>query len=266
MSLLRKYLLSNIAAFAPRERVVDALGDETDPPLDPADDQEGAGDPDEFEDEEVLDDPDNEEEPELEAEPEPRQRTRGQQRIERLANDNRGLREEVAASQARLAALEARLVQPQQPTIDQQRDEEARLALMSPEERMNHRLERTIADNNRQTQAVLGSVQDQADATAFRALLKDKPHYAKLSDTVEKRAKELRQKGTPLPREAVLMFLVGEQAVKSQERPRQREQSQQRLAQQETRPSSGRGDVRGDRRSTGSTQTALEKRLSNVRL
>lgn len=261
----------------PRERLTNALQDDEDLARVPADDDvtddvEAAPDDDDLEgpgDDLPAgeDDPEDLEAEEDEPEPERRPRSRSQARIENVTRANRELRAEVAASQARLAALEAKLAQPSpQAQQEQQRDEEARLALMSPEERMNYRLERTIAHSNQQTHQVLSSVQDQADQTAFRALLKEKPHYAKLQIEVEKRTKALRDKGTPLPREAVLMFLVGEAAVKSADAPRKRTQSKERLQQQETRPSAGRGDVRGDRRQAGGTASALERRLANVRL
>lgn len=267
MDLFRKYLLTS-AAFAPRnegdpptrQRVVDALVDDVDP--DERDETELDDQPEDGEAEQEEDSEADQYEPE----PEPRPRGRATTRIETLANDNRALREEIAASQARLAALEARAAQPASRQEDQ-RDIDARYALMSPEERMNDRLERTLAASNRQTQDVLASVQDQTDASAFRVLLREKPQYEKFATTVETRVKELRGKGTPLPREAVLMFLVGEAAVKTGGKPQKKAQSQQRMRDQETRPASGRGDVRdSDRRNAGGTMSAVERRLSNVRI
>lgn len=266
MDLLKKYLLANIACFAPRGRVADALQDdepyEPDATGDDADDVEAleAGDEDPVEDDELA------EEEEPEPEPERRPRSRGQARIESTANANRELREQLAASEARLAALEARQNQPAPVPQRSQEEENARLALMSPEERMNYRLENALAANNNQTQQVLTSIQDRTDAADFRVMLRDKPQYKKFEAEVNKRVAELRAKGTPLPREAVLMFVVGEAAVKSTEKPRTKAQSQQRMREQETRPAGGRGDVRGDRRQAATSGSALERRLSNVRI
>lgn len=268
MDLLKKYLLNSIACFAPRGRVADALadGDDGEQPDGFTDDV----DPDAREDEELPEDGDEIEEPEDgedEPEPEPeRRRSRSQARIESTANANRDLKAQLAASEARLAALEARQNQPAPVPQRTREEEDARLALMSPEERMNYRMETALSANTRQTQQVLTSIQDQTDSSDFRVLLRDKPQYKKFETEVNKRAGELRAKGTPLPREAILMFVVGETAVKSTEKPRTKQQSRQRMREQETRPASGGGDVRGDRRQTGTSGSALEKRLANVRI
>lgn len=273
MDLYKKYLLNSIACFAPRGRVADAIVDDSEPyepdaTGDDAADVEAEAGP-EGEDgtagDETGDEDPGEDEPE-EYEVEPRRPVRGraQARIERLSNDNATLKAEIAASAARLAAVEARLNQPA--TREAQADEEARLALMSPQERSEYRVERALANNQRQTADVLQSIQDQTDASAFRVLLGEKPQYKKFEKLVETRVKELRGKKTPLPREAVLMFLVGEAAVKATEKPRTKAQSQQRMQQQETRPASGRGDVRADRRQAGSQVSAVERRLANIRI
>lgn len=275
MNLFRKYLLTSVC-FAPRtegdpptrQRVAEAVQDDDQPEADIDDglvdddiDAAEAADDDAQVDDEFSDDL------EPEPEPEPRQRGRAQGRIERLANDNRALKDEIAASQARLAALETRMAQPA-PRQEDQRELEARYALMSPEERMSDRLERSLNQQSQQTSAVLAEIQDTTDATAFRALIREKPQYAKYATTVETRLKSLKVKGTPLPREAVLMFLVGEAAVKDGGKPQKKTNSARRMQEQDVRPSAGRGDVRGgDRRAnSGSAMSAVERRLQNTRI
>lgn len=263
MDLWRKYLLNSVALRAPRGRVADALQD--DPELE-ADDEPVTDDTDEADDELPEDEQEDEvDPPEDDPEPEPQPRSRAKARIEALSAEKRALRAEIEASNARLAALEARMTAPQPAQVDP-REEEARLALMSPEERMQYRVDQSLARNNQATSQLLGSLQDQTDQTAFRALIRDKPQFSKLAPKVEAKLAELRKKGTPLPREAILIYLIGEQAYGSQEKPRKKAQSQQRMQQQETRPPSGRGDVAGNRRQAAGTTSNLERRLSNVRI
>lgn len=268
MDLFKRYLLNTAAVFAPRERVAEALADD-----EPVDDLST--------DDDIIDDPEDDnidpdddagaivdgEDPE--PEPEPRTRSRGQRRIETLSTRNRDLEQQVAESQARLAALEARLSNPQQSqqAIEaQQRDEDARIALMSPEERLEYRLNRTLAGHSAQVNNTLASVQDHTDRAAFRETLREKPQFKVHEAAVEKEFKRLNSLRTPMSREAILMFIVGQKAVQSKGKPQPKARSQQRLREQEARPVSASGDVRGDRRSADSTASARERRLSNVRL
>jgi hypothetical protein len=263
MDLWKKYLLNTTAAHAPpdRGRAVDAIED--DQVEDDQDDQVEDDLDDEFED-------DAEGDPEPEPEPAPRRRSgqprsRAEERIEALSADKRALQARVDAADARLAALEAN--QGRQPQRQENADDEAaRLALMSPEERITYRVERGLAQVRSDTQRVVGSLQEQTDAAAFRTLLAEKPHYKRFSAEVEKEATRLRNAGTPMPREGVLMFLVGKDAVTRADAPRTRRQSQQRMEGQETRPASGRSDVRGDRRQAGSQSQARARRLENIEI
>lgn len=269
MDMFKKYLLNTAAVFAPRERVAEALADdepyEPDAVGDDADDLPAEGDEDAVEGDEDLEDLEAEPEPE----PEPRTRSRGQRRIETLSTQNRALEQQVADSQARLAALEARLSNPQptqQAVEAQQRDEDARLALMSPEERLEYRLNRTLAGHSAQVNSTLASVQDHSDRQSFREVLRDKPQFKVHEKAVEAEFKRLNSLRTPMTREAILMFIVGQKAVQTKGKPQPKARSQQRLREQEARPVSASGDVRGDRRSADSTASARERRLSNVRL
>lgn len=271
MNLLRKYLLNSAAVLDPPDRPgrtrvsaavqdepyePDAVGDDT-ADVDAADDDAADGD--------IVDDAgDPDETDDTEDESEPERRPRARQRIESLSTRNRELQAKVDASEARLAALEARLNAPAPQKQEDAREEEARLALMSAEERLNYRFEKSIAQNNRATADMLFNVQDQTDRTSFRALLREKPHFKQHEAEVEKRLRELKVK---IPREAVLIYVIGESAYKSGEKPRKRSQSQERLQQQETRPgASGRGDVRGDRRQANGGISSVERRLANVRI
>lgn len=272
MDLFKRYMLNTAAVFAPRERVAEALADEDDlyePDAvgDDTDDlAEGDEDIVEGDGDAPLEIVDDEDDP---IEPKPRQRSRGQRRIETLSTRNRDLEQQVAESQARLAALEARMANPQQSQQAleaQQRDEDARIALMSPEERLEYRLNRTLAGHSAQVNNTLASVQDNTDRQAFREVLRDKPQFKVHEAAVEKEFKRLNSLRTPMSREAILMFIVGQKAVQTKGKPQPRARSQQRLREQEARPVSASGDVRGDRRSADSTASARERRLSNVRL
>ena len=274
MDMLRKHLLNSAVTFDPpdrpgRGRVVDALQDEE--PYEPDAAGDDAADIEQGEDEIEDGEPEDEElEPEQEPEDQPRRRSgrpasREERRIEALNADKRRLEAEVAATNSRLAALEARLSQPQQ-RVESQEEEAARLALMSPEERITYRTERSVNTIRAETQRMFGSVQDQADATAFRSLITDKPQYKRFVSDVEKEVTKLRASGVQTPREAVLMFLVGKDALARTEQPRQKARSQQRMREQEVRPESGRSDVRGNRRQSGSASEARERRLANVQL
>ncbi len=169
----------------------------------------------------------------------------------RLETETRELRE-------RLGRLEQPRREPQGPTAEQ-------LALMTPDELIQHRL----GESEKRFQHTLGQIQWQTyeanDRTTFNALKATDPLAAKYADEVETRLQAMRAAGQNVDRERLLTFIIGEKARagRSVAKQRQQAQGQQRIARQTVRPGAARSDTAGSRGKV-SEQEARDKRLENM--
>jgi len=186
-----------------------------------------------------------------------RKPSRGEARFQRLANETKAAREEAAATKRELQELR-RITQQgnQQLTAEQ---EAARLAVMTPEERTEYRLAQmqrtmqgTLQQNALQTQLTM-------DQVAFDAKAAANPVYGKYKAEVEAKFNELLQAGRPTDRETILKFILGERALAGAGNRKPAQQGQRRIAAQQTRPGSGKGDAASQR---GKTPDSPEKRLA----
>ncbi len=169
----------------------------------------------------------------------------------RLETETRELRE-------RLGRLEQPRQAPQGPTPEQ-------LALMTPDELIDHKL--GIA--TKRFEATLGQIQWQTyeatDKAAFEALKASHPMARRLADKVESRLAEMRAQGQNVDRVRLAKYLVGEEAWEKGEaaKVKQAAQGQQRIARQTVRPGAARSDTTGNRGKV-SEQEARDKRLENM--
>lgn len=189
------------------------------------------------------------------------QPTRGQNRFQRLANEARTAREEAADLRRRLDTFEAQQRQRQAPA-ENPADEAARLALMSPEERINYRLDQAERRNQQATAQMQFQLQENADRSGFAALCASDPLAARLASKVEAKLSEIRAQGQNVSREALLDFLIGQEVRQKQTKAgaQQRRTAQQQVTRQQVRPGASRGDAAAPRRGGQS----LEDRLANV--
>ena len=148
--------------------------------------------------------------------------------------------------------------------------ERERLALMSPEERAEHRIQQTenrLTGELRRTQFMLS---EQNDKAAFDAKCASDPVYRKYQDRVESELQKIRR-GNPaagvqpqnVPRERLLELLIGQDALKRRGEAGTRQRRTEQVRARETvRPGGGaRSDTQAARGKKGKTAA---DRLSDV--
>jgi hypothetical protein len=186
--------------------------------------------------------------------------SRGETRQQRLANENRQLREQLARS-----------TRPEPPSVAQPQEEteeafRARIALLPPDERMDARLERSERINNRRMHAMAMQSADATDRATYDAKAASDGRYKRYAADVEAKRQELIGQGQIVPREVLLKYLIGERVLERQgsaEARRQQAKGKERVARQTVRPSGGRSDVQGDRRAQ-SDADKRRQRLENM--
>jgi hypothetical protein len=173
----------------------------------------------------------------------------------RLADDNARLTREL--SEARRAPA---------PSVEDPRAEADRLALMSPEERINYTVEKALRRNEIQNQQLANNLMDQSDRVTFDAKASLHPVFKKLAPEVERRLASLRSMGGNVARDVVLNLILGERARANMEKSAGgRPAVQARQRQQQAKPVAARGDVQADRRQRrdGGDLAAMERRLAD---
>lgn len=141
--------------------------------------------------------------------------------------------------------------------------ERERLALMTPEERTDYLL-------RKQRDEILGEVRrgqfvtaDQNDKAAFAARAASDPLYRRYEERVEKELQTLRARGQNVSREALLSYLIGQDALKrrGEVAGKQRRKAAEVRRRETAKPGSGRGDAPAQRGKAGKT---ARERLEGV--
>lgn len=156
-----------------------------------------------------------------------------------------------------------------QRTVEQQRLEQERVALMAPEEKTEYLLHKQQQEFNGRFGALEFRMQDAADRTGFESLCARVPAYQSVRDAVEAKLSEARKQGGNPNRETVAKFIIGENAVARALRggsAKQAAKGAARIAAQTTKPVSGRGDVPGGERRGGSDRAARAARLGDMEI
>lgn len=199
-----------------------------------------------------------------EVEGERRQPSRRENRVARLAADR-------AAEKARADALEAELTrfrnaETQRNTQLTEEQETARLALMSPEERMEYKLsksERLAAarEANLRRDIAIGQ-----DAAAFNAKAEINPIYKRMQPIVEAEFQKLLRAGTPADRETIMKYKLGERMLEdaSKRGGKVRDAGRERVERETTRPTNGRGGQPSQRGRQVDESAARRKRLEKL--
>jgi hypothetical protein len=179
-----------------------------------------------------------------------RRQTRGQSRQATLARENRELRTQLTTFQSQLDEIRNRPApQTQVDPYAQQRAaeaEQARLANMSYEERVDYLRGKDRQEVAQALQGIEFRMADRADKLAWDASLRDNPTRTRLAPEVERAIAQYRAEGKNADRETVYKYLRGEEMDRREREGRgnigrQRTQAQRRVARQTTRPASGRG-------------------------
>lgn len=195
-------------------------------------------------------------------EPEPARRPgRRDARIATLLEAQKSEKERNDRLERQLEEFRTTRNQPQQ-RQESPEEESARLALMSPEERSDYKLNRAeqrFAAMQQQTQFL---AMETADKAAFEAKASVDPVWAKRKDAVEKILSELRSKGQNVPRQVLMELVVGREALAAiGKKNAQKEKGAANLRRETTAPLNGKGDQTPARRRAGDTPA---KRLDGV--
>lgn len=147
--------------------------------------------------------------------------------------------------------------------------EEARVALMNPDQKLDYWRNKDRQEADRKFQALQLQVVDSSDRAVFNSKYSANPVFSKYSDRVEAALREVRARGGNTDRETVLKYLVGEDAMSKvgKAKTEQTNRGRENIQRQTTRPGTGRSDQVGTQRRGGlSEREQRAKRLEGVNL
>jgi hypothetical protein len=185
---------------------------------------------------------------------------RGEKRIQALARELKERKERDEPRDRELAELKARVNAPSRPDPEL---EAQRLALMTPEERMQHQLDQGLQTNRQMLQRMEQMQRDQLDKVAYTAAATKDPRRAKLQDTVEKVYQEQLAAGRWVPRETVYFHELGKLVASqvAKKKPAAKKEGEDRVRRQTAPLGSGRGDVSPER---GKGSKSFEDKYGDV--
>lgn len=207
--------------------------------------------------------PEDDEEQEPEPEPAP---ARGKGRDENMA----ALRARERAEKERADRLERELAearqQRQQPRNDgaEQAAEAARVAAMSPEERILYGVNKAIENHDRRQQIRDFQFADANDQRDFRSLIDSRPALKKYEKEVEAVLQTVRQNGQNVSRQVILSKLIGDRVLANQGNTKQRKAAASNVQRNTVQPARNKSDLNGTR--TLNERQAREKRLEGMKL
>ena len=180
---------------------------------------------------------------ELDVEPEEDEHQPGG-RVQRLANERRQFKEELERERARREEYERMLheamLRQQGAPVQEEGDEMTR---------WTKRVEQTMQQNMFQQQ-------DMMDKTRFEIKAESNPLFKRYAGKVEEQLAQMRRNGSNAPRETILAYLVGQEALTGQlKKPKAK------TAPKEAQPAGMKSTV-----SPQKSEPSLKERLSNVRL
>lgn len=195
------------------------------------------------------------------------QPSRGSARIQRLATERDTYAQEAAAARAEAEAsrreLQALLSGQQRQSSEAQ--EQQRLAQMEPWERAEYIARQTEQRTLGVVARLERSIADQGDRAAFASMCATKPAVAKVSAEVEKlHAEQIRNGGTPPPREVIAAYIIGQQVLAGAGKARatQARTAAGNVARERAAPTTTGSDVRGG--GSKSASAALRERLRDA--
>ena len=223
--------------------------------------QDGGGGDDEVDDPAELSGDDVDDGEQDVDEPTRRKPSRSEARIQRLAAERAADRAEKEQLRRELAELRGTVhARTQNETAEQ---EGARLALMTPEERSEYRLNKATENHRRDMANLAMRLEDSSDRSAFEAKATVDPVYRRHAAEVEQRLTALRQQGQNIGREHLLRYIVGEKALERARKDgnRHERRGKEAIERERVKPGNGRGDVQSRR---GKEADTPRKRLEGV--
>ena len=195
---------------------------------------------------------------------EERQPSRATKRVQELRRVAQEASERAARVEREIAELRAERSRPQPQQQESPEQEQARLALMTTEERIEYRLNKAEQRHQREMNMTRFQAADMADKAAYESRASVDPRYKKYSKEVEDLLLRERSAGRDFPRETILKFVLGSKVMENQSsRERAAKEGKERINRQTTRPAEGRSDRAAPRERVGqgSTLRDLERRL-----
>lgn len=267
LDILRKYLLSGVA-FSPEgdggtpDDVLDVDPEDDEKVDDPVD--EGDQDDDNEDD---PDDGDDDDAGAAAAGADERQ-SRGGNQFSRLRETNRELARRDAENTRRLAELEEQVrrgppqhFQPQE--TPQQR--EARLSLLSPDERYQTEMREFTSGMQQQMHQLRQQSASDADRAHFASITASNKVAKRFEAEVDKRFRDFQLKGVYVERHVILKNLLGERVLAQADKGEKKRPAENRRR-QAARPQRGASDAPSNRRGRGEPGSAAdyEERFGDI--
>lgn len=230
----------------------DAYEDDLETP-EPSDTDEDPGSEDDLPEDDLDEEDGGEPEP---VEAQTRQPSRGESRQQRLSSENARLRAELEEIRRGQTSDQQR-----RQSEDFQRQERERLEQMSPEERIEYRV------NQRVSQIEFNSWNTN-DRVLFDGMVRDNPAVAQIKDEVETLFQQRVRDGQPVDRSTIAIYLIGQKAIAKAPRARAAGKRAEQAGRERNtvRPSSGRSDAAPGGRSRANEQEARRKRLEDMEI
>lgn len=146
--------------------------------------------------------------------------------------------------------------------------ERERVALMSPDEKIEHFRQKDRQEFDRRFQMLQFQQADASDKVAFDTLCARNKAYVSVQDRVEELLANERRAGSNPRREVVAKYLIGEMAINraAQAAGKQRKNGAAAVARQVAKPSGAARSDTGQQTRSPSDRAARAKRLENVEL
>lgn len=192
-----------------------------------------------------------------------RRPSRREARIAALVEAQRSEKERNDRLERQLEELRTSRNQPQA-RQESPEEENARMALMAPEERSEYRLNKALRQVDAITRQSEFRSQEISDKAAFDAKCSIDPVYKRLAPKVEETLKELRAAGQNVPRQVLYYLELGKAADAARGKANgQKDKGAANLRRETTAPLNGKGDQAPARRRAGDSPAS---RLKDVQI
>ena len=192
--------------------------------------------------------------------------SRGERRLQALANETKAAKEELGRERQARQELAERLGRLEQPRQAQPTGPSAeQIALMTPDELIDHKLGLASKRFEQQLGQIQWNTYEAGDKANFQALVRTDPQAARYADEVEQRLTAMRAQGQNVDRERLLTFIVGEKVRERSKgaKEKQAAEGKTRIARQTVKPGAARSDTAPNRGKMSDAE-ARAKRLENM--
>lgn len=201
-----------------------------------------------------------------------------QEEVRRGGRANEAIRELRARAQEERAHRErierefmefraAQQARQQQPSPEQEAE---RLALMSPEERADYKLNKALNEIQRQNAMSQFQTADRSDKALYDAKATTDKVYAKYAEKVEtERQRQMRENNMVIPREELLKWIVGQDVLQNRGKKvaAAARRGQDNIRRQTASVVNGRGNTPANRQSSNAnTQQARYERIKDLQI